>query len=94
MRNRERAFGERLWRATVVGFGLLGAFAAIDAILFFFFLVGAAIVFEPPSPYIGLLMFVVLPVAAVIGAAVAWTAYQLLTRRTLQSPADKHHVAA
>jgi uncharacterized membrane protein len=94
MRNRERAFGERLWRAAVIAFGMLGAFAAIDAILFFFFLVGAVIVFAPPSPYIGLLMFVALPAAAVVGAAVAWTAYQVLTRRTLQSQADKHHVAA
>jgi drug/metabolite transporter (DMT)-like permease len=94
MRNHERAFGERLWRAAVIAFGMLGAFAAIDAILFFFFLVGAVIVFAPPSPYIGLLMFVALPAAAVVGAAVAWTAYQVLTRRILQSQADKHHVAA
>ena len=93
MRNHERAFGERLWRAAVIAFGILGAFAAIDAILFFFVLVGAAIVFEP-SPYLGLLMFVALPAAAVVGAAVAWTAYQVLTRRTQQSQAEEHHVAA
>ena len=95
MRNRERAFGERLWRAVVISLGVLGGFAAIDAVLAFFFLVGSVIVFGAPNPYIGLLMFVALPVIGVVGGAVAWTAYRVLTRHTPDSQAaDPHRVAA
>jgi membrane-bound ClpP family serine protease len=95
MWNRERAFGQRLWRAIVISFGVLGGFAAIDAILGFLVLVGAAIAFGLPNPYIGLLMFVALPVIAAVGGAVAWTAYLIVKRRTPQSQAaDPHRVAA
>jgi hypothetical protein len=95
MRNREHAFGERLWRAVVISVGVVGGFVAIDAIIAFFFLVGAAIAFGAPNPYIGLLMFVALPVLGVVGGAVAWTAYCVLTRHTSDSQAaDPHRVAA
>jgi hypothetical protein len=95
MRNRERAFGERLWRAGVIFIGVLGGFAAIDAILAFFALVGAAIVFGAPNPYIGLVVFALLPVIGAVGGALAWTAYLILGRRRLESEAtDPGRVAA
>lgn len=94
MRNRERAFGERLWRAVVIGFGVLGGLAAIDAVLLFSFLVVAAVFFEAPNPYIGLLIFVVCPAVAVFGGAMAWTAYWILKRRAPQSQADRPRAAA
>jgi hypothetical protein len=95
MRNRERAFGERLWRAVVISLGVLGGFAAIDAIVAFFFLAGLVIVFGAPNPYIGLLMFVALPVIGAVGGAVAWTAYRVVNRHTPDSQAaDPHRVAA
>ena len=95
MRNRERAFSERLWRAVVISVGVLGAFAAVDAIFAFFFLAGVTIAFGTTNPYIGLLMFVALPVIGAVGGAVAWTAYCVLDRHTRDSrAADPPRVAA
>jgi hypothetical protein len=92
--NRERAFGERLWRAVVMTAGILGGFAAIDAIFLFLFLVGAAFIFDAPNPYIGLVMFVVLPAITVLGGGSAWAAYCSLRRRPPRSQADPHQAAA
>ena len=90
MRNRERAFGERLWRAVVIAFGVLGGFAAFDAILLFFVLLLSAKFVASPNPYIGLVMFVALPIAAIVGGAIAWTAYTVWNDRSLKSPTDGH----
>jgi uncharacterized membrane protein HdeD (DUF308 family) len=91
--NRERAFGERLWRAVVITAGILGGFAAIDAIFLFLFLVGAAL-FADLNPYVGLVMFVLLPAITVLGGGTAWAAYCSLKRRTPRSQADPHQAVA
>ena len=88
MRNRERAFGERLWRAVVIGLGVLGGFAAFDAILLFLVLLLSAKFVAAPNPYFGLVMFVALPIAAIVGGAIAWTAYTVSNDRAPKSPAD------
>jgi hypothetical protein len=93
MRNRERAFGERLLRAVVIGFGVLGGFAAFDAILLFLVLLLSAKFVAAPNPYIGLVMFVALPIAAIVGGAIAWTAYTVWNDRAPESPADGHQAA-
>jgi membrane protein implicated in regulation of membrane protease activity len=76
----------------VITAGILGGFAAIDAIFLFLFLVGAAF-FVGLNPYIGLVMFVVLPVITVLGGATAWTAYCSLKHRTPRSQATHQAVA-
>jgi drug/metabolite transporter (DMT)-like permease len=91
--NRERAFGERLWRAAVITAGILGGFAAIDAIFLFLFLVGAAFFVDAPNPYIGLVMLVILPVITVLGGGTAWAAYSVLKRRTPRPQAEHQAVA-
>jgi hypothetical protein len=92
MRNRERAFGERLWRAVVISLGVLGGFAAFDAILLFFVLLTATFIAEF-NLYIGLVVFVALPIAAIVGGAIAWTAYTALQDPASASPHDGHHAA-
>lgn len=86
--NRERSLGERLWRAVVITAGVLGGFAAIDAVFLFLFLVGAAFFVDAPNPYVGLVMLVILPVITILGGATALTAYRILRRPTVQSQAD------
>jgi hypothetical protein len=93
MRNRERAFGARLRRGVVIVLGVFGGFAAIDAILLFLFLLLWTVFVAMPSPYIGLLMFVALPFIAIIGGALAWTAYTVWNDRAPESPSDRHHAA-
>jgi hypothetical protein len=91
MGNRERAFGERFWRTVVIVLAVLGGFAVLDAIVLFAVLLLAAVFIAAPGPYIGLLMFVALLLAAIVGGAMAWMAYTLLNDRALASPADQHH---
>ena len=93
MRNREPAFGERLRRAVVISLGVLGVFAAFDAILLFVVLLLSAIFVAAPNPYIGLVMFVALPIVAIVGGAIAWTAYTVWNDRAPESPADGHQAA-
>jgi predicted membrane metal-binding protein len=93
MRHRERAFGERLWRAVVIGLGVLGGFAAFDAILLFFVLLLSATFVAAPNPYLGLVVFVALPIAAIVGGAIAWTAYTVCHDRARESPAEGHQAA-
>ena len=93
MGNRERAFGERFWRTVVIVLAVLGGFAVLDAIVLFAVLLLGAVFIATPSPYIGLLMFVALPLAAIVGGAVAWMAYTVVNDRAQGSPADGQHTA-
>ena len=61
-------------RTLVVIMGVLGALAVFDAGLLFIVLLLAG-----PSPYVGLLMFVAVPIAMAVGGALVWTAYLLLS---------------
>jgi hypothetical protein len=92
MRNSERPRGKRLWRVTLIVLGLLGGLAVFDAVLLFLVLLLSAIVIAPLSPYIGLLMLVALPLAAIAGGAIAWIAYVLLNDRTAGHGPDEHHL--
>lgn len=61
-------------RTLIVFMGVLGALAVFDAALLF-----VVLLFAAPSPYVGLLMFVAVPAAMVVGAILVWTSYRLLT---------------
>jgi len=92
MRNGKRSFGTRVGRALIIIVGLLGASAAVDAILLFVCLPFFAIFLGLSNPYLGLLLFVALPFVTILGGAVAWTAYVVLTDRAPTSEAGGHHI--
>ena len=73
MPNRDRFLDARFTRTLIVVAGVLGGLAALDAILLL-----PVLLLASSNPYIGLVTFVALPVAAVVGSALAWTAYTLL----------------
>ena len=77
MRNGERSVGARLGRALILIAGVVGALAAFDAVLLFLVLLTAAVFGDALNPYIGLLLFVALPIAVIAGGAMAWTAYTI-----------------
>ena len=86
MRNQEHSVIAGLGRSLLLVVGVLGAFAAVDAVVLFVYFLVAAILIEAPGPYAGLLMLVVLPGVAAIGVALAWTAYVLVHQA---SPRDE-----
>ncbi len=90
MRNQTRPLGERVGRAIIIGIGAVGALAAFDALLLFFFLLFAALFVAPPSPYIGLVMFIGVPLTVVIGGALAWAGYQAYMERAEDPHANGH----
>lgn len=92
MQNSQRPRGTRLWRLVLVALGLLGGLAVLDAILLFLVLLLSAIVIAPLSPYIGLVMLVALPLAAIAGGAIAWAAYTLLNDRAAGDGPGEHHL--
>jgi len=102
MRTHQRSLRERLGRGFFIVLGLLGGLALVDAVLMFLVLLLAAIFIDVPAPYVGLLMFIVLPLVAVIGGALAWTGYSVLIDRApepedrptgfTESAPDSHHV--
>ena len=94
MRNAQRSFGTRVGRALILIMGLVGASAAVDAILLFLCLPFFAIVVGLSNPYIGLLMFVALPFVTILGGAVAWIAYAIVNDRVTTSGAGGPHVHA
>jgi hypothetical protein len=78
MRNHARPRGERFGRAVTIGLGALGA---LDALALFVFLLVAATFVAPLGPYIGILLFVVVPSIMVIGGALAWAGYEAWMER-------------
>ena len=78
MRNRDRSVVVSVGRALLLVAGIIGAFAAVDATFLFVYFLIAGILIEAPGPYTGLLLLVVLPAVAVLGIALAWTAYVML----------------
>ena len=68
-------------QALIIIMGVLGVLAAVDAAILF-----VVLLVVPPTPYLGLLMFVVAPMVGVGGVALAWLAYQLHTRQTTSPP--------
>ena len=91
MRNRDRSVVESLGRALLLVVGIIGALAAVDAVVLFVYFLIAGILIEAPGPYAGLLMLVALPGVAAIGAALAWAAYAVL--HDVSSPRDEHREA-
>ena len=87
MRNRDRSSRRRFGRTLILVIGVLGGFAALDAILLVPILLLAV-----PNPYVGLLTLVALPLVAVGGGALAWTAFTLLTEAAGDVEADGHEV--
>lgn len=60
-------------RTMVVIVGILGALAALDALVLF-----VVLLLTGPAPYVGLLMFVAVPVAIAVGLALLWAAFRFL----------------
>lgn len=79
MRNPQRSFVARLGVTAVIVVGVLGALAAVDAVLLFFVLL-----FTGPTPYGGLLLIVAVPTVVLLGTAAAWMAYSVVRRQTPQ----------
>ena len=92
MRNHARPRGERFGRAVTIGLGALGALATLDALALFVFLLVAATFGAPLGPYVGILLFVVVPSIMGIGGALAWAGYEAWRER----PEERHtaHEAA
>ena len=90
MGNRKRSIVARLGRALLFVIGMLGAFAVIDAVLLFFFVLAAMIVWVP-NPYMGLVLFVAAPLIAIAGGALAAIAYAVLKERAPVPGAGEHH---
>ena len=88
MGNRERPIGKRVARALILTVGVLGGLMAVDAVLLFLVLLLAPVFIAPANAYIGLVLFVVVPILAGLGGVLAWSAYALLKERT---PDVAHH---
>jgi hypothetical protein len=93
MRIHERSFSGRLGRGLLLISGVMGGLALADAVLlFFFFLVLVPRSAATPNPYIGFVLFVALPVLAVVGATLAALAFMVSSDGEQPPSADEHHV--
>jgi hypothetical protein len=85
------SFAVRLGRGLLLAIGIVGALALIDAVVLFFVVLLAAMFSERPGPYVGI-VFVGLPILALLGAAVAAIVYGVLRERAPRAPAGHDHV--
>ena len=85
------SFAVRLGRGLLLAIGIVGALALIDAVVLFFVVLFAAMFSERPGPYVGI-VFVGLPIIALLGAAVAAIVYAVLRERAPRLPAGHNHV--
>ncbi len=93
MGNHTRSIAIRIGRALLFIIGVLGAFAVIDAALLFFFVLAAMIVWVP-NPYLGLVLFGVAPLIAIVGGGLAAIAYAVLKDRAPVQEVAEHHAHA
>jgi hypothetical protein len=91
MWNDEGPRGPGVGRTLVTILGVLGAFVALDALLAFLALLVIPMFVGSQNPYVGLLLFIVLPVAAVLGAVLAWAAYVVVSARADHVDAGQPH---
>jgi hypothetical protein len=94
MRKQERPFGSRLGRALLLTVGVLGAFVALDAFLVFGALLLAPLFGGGMNPYVGIVMFVALPLCGFLGASLAWAVYVVLSGRRAPAGANGPHARA
>ena len=87
MRNRDRFLGGRFTRTLIIVAGAIGGLIAVDAILLLPIMLLAS-----SNPYVGLVTFVAVPIAAVAGSALAWTAYTLVHRPGREAEPERHEV--
>jgi len=93
MRTHERSFTVRLGQGLLLISGVMGALALVDAVLlFFFFLVLVPRSVATPNPYIGVVLFVALPMLAVVGAILAAIAYMVWSDGEPSPSGDEHPV--
>jgi hypothetical protein len=93
MRTHEGSFTGRLGQGLWLISGVMGGLALVDAVLlFFFFLVLAPTSAATTNPYIGFVLFVALPVLAVVGATLAAIAYMVSSDAEPPPSGDEHHV--
>lgn len=64
-------------RVSAAVMGIVGVLIAVNALLVFFFVLANAVISGELNPYAGVLLFVIVPVMAAIGAVMAWGAYQV-----------------
>ncbi|HEY1305777.1 MAG TPA: hypothetical protein VGF24_19620 [Vicinamibacterales bacterium] len=89
MGNHERSFAVRVSRELLFALGVLGAFAVVDAVLLFFFVLAAMIIWVP-NPYMTLVLFVGAPLVAIVGGALAAIAYAVLEEHAPPEAGERH----
>lgn len=93
MRTHERSFTARLGQGLLLISGLMGGLALVDAVLlFFFFLVLVPTSAVTPNPYLGFVLFIALPVLAVVGFTLAAMAYIVSSDGEPSPSGDKHQL--
>jgi hypothetical protein len=92
MRKRQRSIGALIGRALLLVVGVVGGLAALDASVVFVFLAMGALLGHRLNPYIGLFMFIAVPAMIAAGAALAYSAYRLMTSRESAPDEDAHEV--
>jgi hypothetical protein len=92
MRTQERSFTARLGQGLLLISGVMGGLALVDAVLLFVFFLVMPTSVATPNPYIGVVLFVALPVLAVVGATLAAIAYMVSSGGERSPSGDEHHV--
>ncbi len=80
-----RPLSSRVGRVCLLCAGLFGVFLFVDSLLLFVTLLALLIMGQPLSPYAGILLFLVIPAAGLLGFAMCWFSYQ--ATRSIDAPA-------
>ncbi len=73
-----RPLSSRVGRFCLFCAGLFGVFLFVDSLLLFVTLVALLLVGQPLTPYAGILLFLVIPAAGLLGFGMCWFSYQAL----------------
>ncbi len=71
-----RPLSSRVGRFCLFCAGLFGVFLFVDSLLLFMALLALLAMGQPLSPYTGILLFLVIPAAGLLGFAMCWFSYQ------------------
>ncbi len=66
----------RVGRFCLLSIGRLGVFLFVDSLLLFLTLLALLAMGQPLSPYTGILLFLIIPAAGLLGFAMCWFSYQ------------------
>ncbi len=71
-----RPLSSRVGRFCLFCAGLFGVFLFVDSLLLFLTLLALLVMGQPLSPYTGILLFLVIPAAGLLGFGMCWFSYQ------------------